>query len=144
MKNVIYRLAAAAFAVVVLSLPLAAQVATVYRAEVPFEFTVGSATMPAGHYDVREWGSGLVLLEGGGAHYYFNSIPISATAGACIQSLRGAVLLVCDQDHRFHAWNARVEGGKRTPKDPRQRCSPKPSQDPSRATLGWVVQARGE
>ncbi len=78
MKNAVNRLAVVALAVAALSLPLAAQAPAVYRADVPFEFTVGNSTMPAGHYDIRTWSGGaLVLIESEAGKCYFNSIPKS-------------------------------------------------------------------
>ena len=73
MKNTINKLAITVFAAAVLTLPLSAQVATTYRADVPFEFTVGDATLPAGQYDIQPSSGWLVLLRGANASLYFGT-----------------------------------------------------------------------
>lgn len=78
MKNATYKLAITVFAAAVLAVPLAAQTVTL-RADIPFEFTVGSTTLPAGHYDIRTTSGGAaVLLQSGEAHGYFLATPQSA------------------------------------------------------------------
>jgi hypothetical protein len=59
------------FATAVLGLPLCAQPLTIaFRAEIPFEFAVGSTTAPAGNYAVAIR-SGLSVIQLKGSKSYF-------------------------------------------------------------------------
>ena len=70
-----YKVTMTVLAAAALALPLAAQIPTTYRADIPFEFTVGNKTMPAGQYNIQTSTAALVLLQGSEAQCFFNSIP---------------------------------------------------------------------
>ena len=75
MKNTIYKLTITVLAAAALALPLAAQAPTTYRADIPFEFTVGKTTMPAGQYTIQTSAATPVfLLQSSEAQCFFNSI----------------------------------------------------------------------
>lgn len=74
MKNMYNKLAITIFAAAVLTLPLSAQVAATYRADVPFEFAIGNTTLPAGQYNIQTTSGQLILLRGDNGACYFGSI----------------------------------------------------------------------
>jgi hypothetical protein len=77
MRQATVRLGAALFALA-LTLPVGAQIATTLRADIPFEFTVGLTTMPAGHYEIDTMaGRGSVILRGEGGSTNVMSLPES-------------------------------------------------------------------
>ncbi len=57
------------FFAVALALPLAAQSNKTYLADIPFDFTMGRAALPAGHYEIQvEPAQSLVTLMGSDRH----------------------------------------------------------------------------
>jgi hypothetical protein len=85
MKNAIYSLAITALTAAVLTVPLSAQAPTTYKADVPFEFTVGNTALPAGQYDITARADGLVLLTSRDAHCYFLSSPKEGSSPVALQ-----------------------------------------------------------
>jgi hypothetical protein len=85
MRNAIYNLAITALAAAALTVPLSAQAPTTYKADVPFEFTVGDTALPAGQYDITPRADGLVFLTSGDARCYFLSLPKDRSSSAALQ-----------------------------------------------------------
>jgi hypothetical protein len=77
MKQAMAKLGVALFALA-LTLPVSAQLASTLRADIPFEFTVGLSTMPAGHYEIGTMaGRRSVILRGEGGSTNVMSLPES-------------------------------------------------------------------
>ena len=69
------RLGFTVFAAAVLALPLCAQVATTFRADIPFEFTIENSTAASGNYAITFTNGSPVVRVAGSHNYYLLAQP---------------------------------------------------------------------
>ena len=89
MKRTLFGVLAIAAMIATLAAPLAAQ-STTLTATIPFEFAVGSKTMPAGDYTISDSESHAVLVISGGE----NALTLTKPVGGGDQVHAGQSLLI--------------------------------------------------
>jgi hypothetical protein len=95
-------------------------------ADVPFEFTVGGISLPAGHYEFLDTGANFVQLVGASRRSLF--LPSSSTQASGYQEKSTLKFAYIDGHYvLFQIWNELAAHGSEFPYDNTSRAVAKPS-----------------